>query len=188
MCAVPPLQPGVALDITHQWQTGITDHVVSPTYMTSYSGRQGDSVALAEWFLTSSISCADSGDALSFRPIETPSTAENTIQQSCNRAHIAPRYASSTRPIAKGEAPSLCFRIAKKGKGYEVWTAFGYATIGFVTCKGSGTINQRAGSIFAVANDLMERKFLRSNSDITIHPSGYSTSYSLSERIEIFLC
>lgn len=160
MCEVPPWQPGVALNSSHDWQTGVTDRVVSSTYVIPYSGCQGNSVALAEWFSTSSISCADSGDALSFRPIETPSTTQNTIQQSCNRAHIALRYASNTQPIAEGETPSLCFGTAKKEKGYEVWTAFDYATIGFVTCKGAGTISQRAASIFAVANDLMERKVL----------------------------
>jgi hypothetical protein len=68
--------------------------------------------------------------------------------------------ASSTQPIAEGEAASLCFGNAKKERGYKVWISFGCAIIGFVTCKGAGTIDQRAGSIFAVANDLMERKVL----------------------------
>lgn len=150
------------LNTTHDRQTGITDRVVSPTYMIPYSGCQSNSVALTEWVSTSSISCVDSGDASSFRPIETPSTTRNTVQQSCNRAPIPPMNASSTQPIAEGEASSLCFGNPKKERGYKVWTSFGYVTIGFVTCKGAGTINQRAGSIFTVANDLMERKILAS--------------------------
>jgi hypothetical protein len=99
---------------------------------------------------------------MSFRPIETPSITRNTVQPSCDRALIPPMNASSTQPIAEGEASSLCFRTARKEGGYKAWTSFGYITIGFVTCKGAGTINQRAGSIFIVANDLMKRKVLAS--------------------------
>jgi hypothetical protein len=148
------------LNTTHDRQTGITDRVVSPTYMIPYIGCQNNSVALTEWVSTSSISCTDSGDEMIYRPIETPSITQNTVQQSRYRALIPPMNASSTHPIAKGEASSLCFGKAKRERGYKVWTSFGYVTIGFVTCKRAGTINQGAGSIFAVANDLMEREVL----------------------------